>query len=189
MDESTREALKRELEEAVRQKARLDVVIQYLQGRMGITAESESEGDREKPQQVSAATDPVAAVTASEFYGMSAPKATRELLNRMGRTRPLKTDAIFIALKKGGVDISSKEVLYRSLFRDESFHKVGRSIWGLAAWYPNAVRRSKREATADEEVEGDTSGADAASTSSIPNGSQSDENIEEVVKIESSVNR
>lgn len=188
MDESTRETLKRELEEAVRQKARLDVVIQYLQGRMGITAESESETDRDKPQSVGAGVDPIAAVTASEFYGLSAPKATRELLNRMGRTRPLKTDDIFKAIKKGGVDISSKEVLYRSLTRDGSFHKVGRSIWGLAAWYPNAVRRSKREATADDNVEGET-GAETTASNTPPNGSESHEKNEEVVPIESSVNR
>ena len=188
MDDTTRETLKRELEEAVRQKARLDVVIQYLQARMGITGEADPESQEKQQQQaIGAGVDPVAAVTASEFYGMSAPKATRELLGRMGRTRPLKTDVIFKAIKKGGVEISSKEVLYRSLTRDDSFHKVGRSIWGLAAWYPNAVRRSKRDAIIDDEAEGETPAE--ATTPDPRNGSLPDEKLKEVVPIESSVNR
>ena len=74
---------------------------------------------------------------------------------RVGPNRPLKTDVIFWAISRGGVDSKDKGVLYRSLFRDSgTFQKVGRGLWGLSAWYGGKRKKaipSPDEPTSDEE--------------------------------------
>lgn len=88
---------------------------------------------------------------------MSGPKAARALMEKFGRERPLKTEEIFTAIKKGGVQVQSQQGLYRSLFRDPKFTKVGMSLWGLSVWYPAAARKA---AKADAEAEAAELGLD-----------------------------
>jgi len=157
MDEARREALKNELDAALAEREELNTFIAVLSRRLGISEPSQA-ATTESPVETST-TDPNRPVADSiregQFYGMSGPKAARAVLELVGRSRPLKTDAIFEAITKGGVKIGSSGTLYRSLFRDPDFHKVGRGLWGLTEWYPAASR--KRSGTED----GTLNGADA----------------------------
>src|SRR5438270_12475647 len=105
MDPTLREALQRELEEATKNRADLDAVIRYLRGRLGLTEETEAVSEGRQP--IPAGADPAAFVSPNQFFNQSAPRAAKALLERIGRERPLKTDEIFAALKKGGVKVSS----------------------------------------------------------------------------------
>ncbi|MDQ2984700.1 MAG: hypothetical protein M3R70_12395 [Actinomycetota bacterium] len=81
------------------------------------------------------------------------------MLQRTGR-KPLKTAAIFSAIKKGGVQIGAPATLYRSLDRDNSFFNTGRGNWGLSEWYSEAVRR-KAKGEDHDDLPDDESGDDA----------------------------
>lgn len=150
MDANTRSALKAELDAAVKERERLDVVIGYISDRLGIPAPTGSgtdSGETQPPVNLQGA--PADAVNAGQFFNTSAPKAARQVLEIFGKDRPLKTDELYEAVIKGGVQIKSAGVLYRSLVRDDAFYKVGRSLWGLSEWYPGA-KRGKAEQNGDE---------------------------------------
>lgn len=155
MEEARRQLLQGELEQALRERDRLNVVVAYLSERLGIE-EPASDGGETAPteQALATATEAADAVREGQFYGMSGPKAAKELLRMFGRTRPMKTDEIYAAIKKGGVGIGSSGTLYRSMFRDDDFHKVGRGVWGLSEWYPNASKQTKTEGQdeSDEQI-------------------------------------
>lgn len=154
MDESTKTALEKELAGAVRQREQLDAVISYLSGRLGVDVASGGRADQQDQSSspsVDHQAEPAASVREGEFFGMSSPDASRRLLEKFGRTRPMKTDEIFAAITKGGVKIQNSPTLYRSLTRDPSFLRVGRGVWGLADWYPASARKSA-QANADDEV-------------------------------------
>jgi uncharacterized coiled-coil protein SlyX len=139
MDVTRHEALEAELAEAQRERERLDVVITYLSERLGtVPPPTTPDSPAQKPPG-SPTAHPMSVVSEGEFFGMSAPKAAIVLMDRIGRSRPLKTDEIFTAVKRGGVSIGNSGSLYRSLFRDPRFHKVGRGLWGLSKWYGNAA--------------------------------------------------
>lgn len=144
MDEAVRTALEDELKEALRQREKLDVVISYLNERLGGQAlpSSNEASPPEGSGIVNLSAEPAASVREGEFFGMSSPEATRRLLEKFGRTRPMKTDEIFAAITKGGVRIQNAGTLYRSLTRDRDFLRVGRGVWGLSEWYPASARRS-----------------------------------------------
>lgn len=98
---------------------------------------------------------PAASVGEGQYFGMSAPKAAKDLLERFGRDRPMKTQEIFDAITKGGVQIGNSSTLYRSLSRDKTFFRHGErraGRWGLREWYPASV--TERDAS-DEEPETD----------------------------------
>ncbi len=148
-DPSGRQIHEQALAEVLAEIKQLQGVADYHRRKLGV-GDAENGGQASVAPQTSIGGDPVASVAAGEFYAMSAPKATRALLERMGRTRPLKTEEIFNAIKKGGVDIGSTGSLYRSLFRESGiFHNVGRGVWGLTVWYPNVQRRARRGAATD----------------------------------------
>jgi hypothetical protein len=130
-----------------RQRDELDTAIRVLRRQSGLPIE-------DAPATAGGASSGAAApgspargggwnVADGEFYGMSGPKAAYALLKKGDRSTPLKTDEIFKLIKKGGcTKVSSPSVLYRNLFRDQKFHKVGRSVWGLTEWYPASVRKA-----------------------------------------------
>jgi hypothetical protein len=145
MDEEQRkQVLKAELDDAVRQRDDLDTYIAVLAKRLGVEVPGRSAGgEAENGQSATIAGDPVAGVREGQFYGMSGPKASKALLRLVGRDRPLKTQEIFDAIRKGGVtQIQNANTLYRSLTRDPELHNVGRGRWGLTEWYPNARRKA-----------------------------------------------
>lgn len=146
MDDGTKQTLQAELTEVVRQRDQLDVVIRYMSDRLGVPVPSAGSPSQQAEHHSAGAVDhhadPAASVRDGEFFGMSSPEASRLLLEKFGRTRPMKTDEIFAAITKGGVKIQNPPTLYRSLTRDATFLRVGRGVWGLAEWYPASARKS-----------------------------------------------
>ena len=141
--QSFHEATLRRIEAEI---AELQAVARYHRRLLGVSEDAAAQSPAKANAPAGSRRDPMAEVSEGEFYGMSGPKATRALLERMGRSHPLKTREIFNAVKKGGVNVSSENVLYRSLFRESGqFHNVGRGVWGLRAWYPNAPLRSSKK--------------------------------------------
>lgn len=89
----------------------------------------------------SAGADPVAGTAEGEFFNYNSTDAAYDVLKKYGsRTHPLKTKQIFDAIKKGGVQISVEQAMYRSLARSHRFRKVGPGSWGLAEWYPKGTK-------------------------------------------------
>lgn len=148
MDASQKAAAEAMLADAIRNRDELNVVIRFLSAQLGKPAPSgggPGGGLNSDASSTPAApgAPPVTLVGEGEFHGQSAPKATIELLNRVGRTRPLKTGEIYVAIKRGGVQIKNQDGLYRALHRDGRFRKVGVSLWGLEAWYPPRPKGAK----------------------------------------------
>lgn len=150
MDDARRSVLTAELDAAVRQRDELNVVIEYL-GRL-VGRQAPNDQANKEPDEAAlpnASADPVALVGDGEFFGKSSTEAAAEVLARVGRSRPLKTEAIFEAVTKGGVKITTA-ALYRGLFRSPKFTRVGKSLWGLTEWYP-AGARAKAAKSAEQE--------------------------------------
>lgn len=146
MNETRRKVLIEELEEAVQERDNLTAFIETLAARLGVEApERQGERIRDANQAPNPNAVPSETVNEAEFYGQSAPKASRALLERFGPSRPMKTDEIYQAISKGGVRTKDADTLYRSLRRDPGFHKVGRGLWGLSEWYPNRVTATRAD--------------------------------------------
>jgi hypothetical protein len=129
----------------MRRKDEMERTIASLRDMLGAEAPVTAPGNGSPGSRTPAVdADPSSLVFEGEFYSLSATKATRALLSKFDQQkRPLKTDDILRAITKGGVSISSSSVLYRSLWRDDALHNVGKGRWGLRAWYPHAPKRSK----------------------------------------------
>lgn len=146
MDDKVREGLEVALAEAMRRKEEMERTIASLRDMLGVAASVPTQGNGSAGGTPTPAVDadPSSLVFEGEFYSMSATKATRALLAKFEQQkRPLKTDDILRAIKKGGVSTSSSSVLYRSLWRDDALHNVGKGRWGLRSWYPHSPKRSK----------------------------------------------
>lgn len=170
IDDTERAAWEIVLRSATRDQARAAATIELAREKLGMTAGRGSvvigPGDTEPPDETPRDVGPVP-VTDAEFYGMSQPKAAAIFLDRAGRTRPQRTEAIVAALRKGGIRFEGKDpagTFYAILARTPTFHRVGKSTWGLAAWYPNAVRKATKttEAARPAEDAGTGSAEDAA---------------------------
>ena len=117
-------------------------------------------------------------VNDGEFASRSSTKAAEMLLQKVGRTRPLKLGEIYKAIKKGGVKIGAQQGLHRSLTRSKVFCRPGRGLWALSEWYtPAELRRMEKpaddgdgdaedESSAEAQVGNDDGGDAAAATGS-----------------------
>lgn len=144
MDEGRKTVLSEELDAAIRQRDELNVVIDYLSKLVGRPGAGEQPGVQAGEfQTANPSAEPTSLVGEGEFFGKTSTEAATEVLTRIGRSRPLKTQEIFEALTKGGVKIS-QSALYRGLFRNPKFTRVGKSLWGLTEWYPPGVVRAAR---------------------------------------------
>jgi len=145
MDETRRKILMKELQDAVRERDQLNVFIELLAVRLGISVSDTGASDAtdEILPTANLSLPPAASINEGQFYGFSATRAAKVVLEMFGATRPMKTDELYDAITKGGVKIKDAGVLYRSIVRDDDFMRVGRGIWGLSEWYPTA-RRSTR---------------------------------------------
>lgn len=157
-----RQALKAEMDKVLEERARLDVVIDYLAGRLGLDADSMTRGKRHERHEV-----PADAIGKGQLEGKSATKAARQVLRMFGPERPLKTQELFDALAKGGVRVKNTNGLHRSLNRDATFRRVERGLWSLAEWYPKPDRERTHPDPAGPaqepgEVEGAPSSAETA---------------------------
>jgi hypothetical protein len=92
-------------------------------------------------------------IEADTFIGLNILQAAEKYLQIVGR--PAKTtDNITEALNQGGLDVSAGSVstiLRRSDTGDSRVTRVGRSLWGLAEWYPGRPRRNNRQAAEETE--------------------------------------
>lgn len=151
MDEARIKVLSQELDAATRQRGELDVVIEYLSKLVGRTPEgSRPSEDTAEAQAGPGADGSTELAREGEFFGTSSVGAAVVVLTRVGRSHPLKTDALHEALTKGGVKIT-QDALYRGLFRSSKFTRVGKSLWGLSEWYPQrAVKAARSAANADD---------------------------------------
>jgi len=140
--EQDRDAFRTALDAALRERAELDSLIEFLSRRLGVEAPVAGVTLTDQASGAPAPNvDPSTLVADGEFFGQSATKATKALMAKLGRTRPLKTNEIFDAIMKGGVRIANVEVLYKSLARSDDFLRVAKGTWGLAEWYPERMRR------------------------------------------------
>lgn len=144
MDDARKKVLTDELESAIRQRDELVVVIDYLSKMVGRPAGGQRGDQQDEIAPPSPNAEPVDLIGEGEFFGKSSTEAAIEILTRVGRTRPLKTQAIFEAISKGGVKVGAPDALYRSLFRNSKFTKVGKSLWGLTEWYPPGAVKAAR---------------------------------------------
>lgn len=159
LDPAREQVLRAELDEATRERARLDAVIDYLQIKLGILGQPTPAGSG--PSNGGGGGLPVdgdvmAAVREGEFYGVSGPKAAVRLFQRIGskdQPHPLKTDVLFDAIRAGGCKVEDRQGFYRTLFRDSRFTRVGKSLWGLSEWYPPTARRAAKDAAAADAAE------------------------------------
>jgi hypothetical protein len=97
-------------------------------------------------------------IASDAFFGKSIPEATVTILQ--GARRKMSTQALIDAMVKGGLPPSKYNTVYAILRRRES--QVGDIVnmqgeWGLAAWYPNHVKKANTKKGA---VSADTSADD-----------------------------
>lgn len=155
MNEVERQVLEGQRIDALRKRDELDVVIKYFDSILGARPDDAVPAGEPATSPAAGIQDPLSPVNEGEFYGMSATKASKVVLERVGKSRPLKTAEIFEAIRKGGVAFKSKEGLYKSLDRDPTFRKIPPGRWGLDAWYGGTRPTGKRVDRADSGDGGD----------------------------------
>jgi hypothetical protein len=126
------------LEDLKARKAKLEVMIEGLESLLGTGGLSESSRgmNGSTPKGIEADT----------FIGLNILQAAERYLQMTGR--PAKpTEQIAAALNQGGLSAtvgSVSTILRRSDKGDSPVTRVGRSLWGLASWYPNRPRRTRQ---------------------------------------------
>lgn len=103
--------LKPELERALAERARLDVVIAYLQDRLNHQAPTASRNTRKRKGKLTAAA------------------AAEQALRAAGT--PMRTPAILKQVQALGAQIKDTDGLYRTLLRHGQFKREGRGLWSL----------------------------------------------------------
>jgi hypothetical protein len=158
LTEAHRAALQIELDEALRERERLDNVIAYLAERLGADPNevrkhisASDSGTGTETQKIELKGDVVAQVNPGQFYGFAAGKAAVQVLEMAGEGHPLRASEIYRAVKKGGVTIKDGEMLGRAMRRHKDILRVGRGLWGLRKWYP----ANAKEWTPDTDLESD----------------------------------
>lgn len=156
MDDTRRSVLMAELDDAKGELQRLAAFVEMLSLRLGIPLDTASPassgGSGDTPEEAPAvpghlSDDPLELVYPNEFVGMSLSKAAEEVLKRFSpppQRRPLKTPVLTDAIRKGGLEVKSPSNLYRSLHKHSRFHSLKSGLWGLAEWYPDAVRQQTK---------------------------------------------
>src|SRR5207249_8676152 len=114
MDATRKERYEKELAALRLEKKRLEGAMAFYEYELGIAASADAPGeptsDADKLPAVLAAPgpDPRVLVGAGEFWGESSTKAAARLLEKSGRSHPLKTREILAAILKGGVRLGGK---------------------------------------------------------------------------------
>lgn len=159
MDDQQRQAFKVALEAALRERGKIDSTIEFLTEKLGIGAIPQVLTQGEGGTLPAEARDvgPLT-VTEGEFFGMSSAKAARIVLERAGRSRPMKTDELFANIARGGVRLAgrhAKATFYRTLNHDPQFTRVSAGRWGLSEWYGGRAtpKRTKNGAAPEGELE------------------------------------
>ncbi len=116
-------------------RAALDQAIAALEGKASGAVEAEGGGLTEKIQ-----TD--------SFVGLNIATASVKYLKMVGR--PARTtEDIYNALAKGGLSHFTREsvatILQRMHNQNGDIVRVSKGVWGLAEWYPNRPKTTKRK--------------------------------------------
>jgi len=131
------------LEDLKARKEKLEQVIAALEGIAGELSDATV---------LVGSTSKSAKIEVDTFIGCNILQAAEKYLTMTGK--PAKTtEQIAAALNQGGLTVSVESVstiLRRSDNGENPVTRVGRSLWGLATWYPNRPRRS-RQGGAEEE--------------------------------------
>ena len=132
------------LAQLMQERSDLDVAIAALQKRLGreINTPAIAASGATLP------SGPVGEIVTyhGEFHNLSLPKATEQLLRRVGR--PLKTPQILKALQNASYEIKSKQprsTLYTTLKRSPAVVKVLPDTWDLAEKHPQAAALKKEQ--------------------------------------------
>src|ERR1700676_2152931 len=129
------------LENLKARKAALDKAIAALEELAAL------EGETADALTLTNVTTRPSAIEADTFIGLNINQAAEKYLQMTGR--PAKsTEQIAAALNQGGLSAtvgSVSTILRRSDRGDSPVTRVGRSLWGLASWYPNRPRRGQAE--------------------------------------------
>jgi len=133
------------LEQLRMERSELDMLIQGLEKRLGIVAQSqEPNSSMASSPRVTVSLD---SIPVGFFHNLSQVAATEKLL-RMSPGHPLTTNEILDAFRKSGMGITAKHAvtgLYTSLTRNPKFERVAGKAWGLAEWYPEKRRKKEDE--------------------------------------------
>ena len=124
-------------------RTQIDAAIAAIEAMKGGVSASEQPVTKAKASEMSAS------VTAGDFHGMNIADAAKQLLAK-GK-KPLGTQEITKGIIEGGIVFSTEtpantvnSVLHRRAGKEGDIIRVGRSLWGLAAWYPNPGRFQKK---------------------------------------------
>jgi hypothetical protein len=139
------------IEDLEAKKTQLDATITMLRalsglGTLGITPPSSPSGGGNGGTRIAS----------DAFFGKSIPEAA---VIHLGNVRKkLSTQALMDAMEAGGLPKSKYNTVYAILRRRES--QVGDIInmqgeWGLAAWYPNHVKKTLKKGAASESAAGE----------------------------------
>lgn len=154
LDANHRTFLEHELTEVDQQIADLVSARSYLRRRLGLPdAEGETNGQPGPSGSALVGGDLMGFVNPGQYGGMSGNNAAAELLEAVGRNRPLTTREIYDAITKGGVKVKDAEVLAKMMKRSGRFHRPVPRRWGLIEWYPNAARAKGSADTDDDDQE------------------------------------
>jgi len=176
VDETRRQVLLAELDDAKQELARLTHYIEVLSGRLGVSptdSQSDDPGAGDPSHGAMPQGDPVSLIYEGELVGMSFPKAAAEVIRRFSPApykRPIKTPVLVKAMQKGGLQVKDPRQLYRTLYNARALTNLQGGQWGLAEWYPEKVK-AKNKAASVELV-------DAADD--LPDQPSSEEGAEEV---------
>jgi hypothetical protein len=148
MDDARTAVLMAEFEDAKRKRDRLNIYIEALAERLGISVDDQQSPLEQQPAptvQTGQLTDDVLSLVHDhELHGMKMPKAAEAVLRRWSPEpyrRPLKTKTLMEALQKGGLKIAEPRVLYRSLYTAPRIARLEGGLWGLAEWYGQNQRK------------------------------------------------
>ncbi len=97
---------------------------------------------------------PAQEILPDTFVGLNIAEAAAKYLTMVGRPARA-TEAITDALNRGGLDVTQASVgtvLLRNHNQGESnVVRVGRGLWGLADWYPQRPRATRRREIEEDE--------------------------------------
>lgn len=183
MDEARRQVLLAELEDATRERDRLNSYVEVLSIRLGVEVDA---GSTDETSEGLAANnplpqgDPVSLIYEGELVGKSLPKATAEVLRRFSphpHKRPIKTPVLVKALQKGGLPVKDPRQLYRTLYNARALTNLSGGQWGLSEWYPEKAKAKAKGMTAD--VTADAVDDDATVTDFPPASAEGQDSTEE----------
>jgi hypothetical protein len=128
LDRHARAALRKELQRAEEEYARLPIVITYLRERLG---EEGNGGDAPAvPARVTAA--PAPKQTAGSAKRITAADAAEKVLRE--RKHPMRTPELLLEVRRLGAQMKSNDNLFRTLVGNPKFKRVGRGLWALTDW-------------------------------------------------------